>query len=89
MSETSLIKSRNWLKTAKNLCSPEEAKEFRLDSLENEVTALEKEFSGDYHWVGFCHNDLQYGNIMIDEETNMLTIIVSSVLCSLKYKYSF
>ncbi|GJM93329.1 hypothetical protein PR202_ga09876 [Eleusine coracana subsp. coracana] len=66
---------RNWLKTAKNLCSPEEAKEFRLDNLENEITTLESKFSGDYHWVGFCHNDLQYGNIMIDEETNMLTII--------------
>ncbi|XP_062219749.1 probable choline kinase 2 isoform X2 [Phragmites australis] len=66
---------RNWLKTAKNLCPPEEAKELRLDSLENEITSLEKEFSGDYHWVGFCHNDLQYGNIMIDEVTNMLTII--------------
>jgi choline/ethanolamine kinase len=59
------------------LCSPEEAKEFRLDSLENEISALENNFSGDYHWVGFCHNDLQYGNVMIDEETNMLTIIVS------------
>ncbi|CAL4947766.1 unnamed protein product [Urochloa decumbens] len=66
---------RNWLKTAKNLCSSDEAKEFRLDSLENEITALQNEVSGDYHWIGFCHNDLQYGNIMIDEETNMLTII--------------
>jgi hypothetical protein len=59
------------------LCPSEEAKEFRLDSLENEITALENECSGDYQWIGFCHNDLQYGNIMIDEETNVLTIIVS------------
>ncbi|EES03529.1 probable choline kinase 2 [Sorghum bicolor] len=66
---------RNWLRTAKNLCPSEEAKEFRLDSLENEITALENECSGDYQWIGFCHNDLQYGNIMIDEETNVLTII--------------
>ncbi|RLN22467.1 putative choline kinase 2 isoform X2 [Panicum miliaceum] len=66
---------RNWLKTAKYLCSSDEAKEFRLDSLENEITALQNDVSGDYHWIGFCHNDLQYGNIMIDEETNMLTII--------------
>ncbi|KAL6614609.1 hypothetical protein ACP70R_036879 [Stipagrostis hirtigluma subsp. patula] len=65
----------NWLETAKNLCSSDESKEFRLDSLENEITALENKFSGDYHWVGFCHNDLQYGNIMIDEESNVLTII--------------
>jgi len=60
-----------------NLCSSDEAKEFGLDSLENEITALQNDVSGDYHWIGFCHNDLQYGNIMIDEETNMLTIIVS------------
>jgi choline/ethanolamine kinase len=68
--------SRNWLKTAKNLCPTDQANELRLDSLENEINTLEKEFSGDYHHsIGFCHNDLQYGNIMIDEETNMLTII--------------
>ncbi|CAD6237068.1 unnamed protein product [Miscanthus lutarioriparius] len=66
---------RNWLRTAKNLCPSEEAKEFRLDSVGNEITALENECSVDYQWIGFCHNDLQYGNIMIDEETNVLTII--------------
>ncbi|BAD87386.1 putative choline kinase CK2 [Oryza sativa Japonica Group] len=66
---------KNWLKTARNLCSSDESKKFRLGSLENEIAALEKEFSGDYHGIGFCHNDLQYGNIMIDEDTNMLTII--------------
>lgn len=33
--------------------------------------------------IGFCHNDLQYGNIMIDEETRQITLIVSylAVLC--------
>uniref|UniRef100_A0A0E0PQF8 Choline kinase N-terminal domain-containing protein n=1 Tax=Oryza rufipogon TaxID=4529 RepID=A0A0E0PQF8_ORYRU len=66
---------RNWLKTAKNLCPSDEAKEFCLDSMENEITALENELSEDYQCVGFCHNDLQYGNIMIDEETKLLTII--------------
>jgi len=62
-----------------------------LDSLENEITALENECSGDYQWIGFCHNDLQYGNIMIDEETNVLTIIVSDTSTSyqLCFKYSF
>ncbi len=74
---------RNWLKTAKNLCPSDEAKEFCLDSMENEITALENELSEDYQCVGFCHNDLQYGNIMIDEETKLLTIIVSS--CSIVY----
>jgi hypothetical protein len=37
---------------------------------------LENKSSGDYQWIGFCHNDLQNGNIMIDEKTNVLTIIV-------------
>ncbi|XP_047045296.1 probable choline kinase 2 [Lolium rigidum] len=66
---------RNWLKTAKSVCPSDEAKEFRLDSLEKEITALESEFSGEDQCIGFCHNDLQYGNIMIDEETKALTII--------------
>ncbi|CAN6327484.1 unnamed protein product [Urochloa humidicola] len=66
---------RNWLKTAKTLCSSDEAKEFCLDSMEEQITALENEFSGECECIGFCHNDLQYGNIMIDEETKMLTII--------------
>ncbi|XP_011020454.1 PREDICTED: probable choline kinase 2 isoform X1 [Populus euphratica] len=65
---------RNWLKTAKRLCTPEEAKPFRLDSIEEEISLLEKELSGDRS-IGFCHNDLQYGNIMIDEKTRVITII--------------
>ncbi|RLN29749.1 putative choline kinase 2 isoform X1 [Panicum miliaceum] len=66
---------RNWRKTAKSLCSSDEAKEFCLDSMEEEITALGNEFSGGRERIGFCHNDLQYGNIMIDEETKLLTII--------------
>jgi choline/ethanolamine kinase len=38
---------------------------------------LEKELSHDYLDIGFCHNDLQYGNIMLDEETRSITLIVS------------
>lgn len=71
---------RNWVVKARNLCSPENAKEFCLDNLEEELSTLEKEFSQDFQEVGFCHNDLQYGNIMIDEKTRSITIIVSFVL---------
>ncbi|KAG1335473.1 putative choline kinase 2 [Cocos nucifera] len=60
---------RKWLKTSRNLCSAEDEKEFRLDSLEEEITTLERFFSGKDQRIGFCHNDLQYGNIMIDEDT--------------------
>uniref|UniRef100_A0A2N9G512 Choline kinase N-terminal domain-containing protein n=1 Tax=Fagus sylvatica TaxID=28930 RepID=A0A2N9G512_FAGSY len=66
---------RNWLGAAKSLSLPEEAKAFCLDTVEEEISILEKELSGAYQRIGFCHNDLQYGNIMIDEETNSITII--------------
>ncbi|CAI0474101.1 unnamed protein product [Linum tenue] len=65
---------RNWLKVAKDMCSPDEAKAFRLDEIDEEITLLEKNLSIDQP-IGFCHNDLQYGNIMIDEETKAITII--------------
>jgi choline/ethanolamine kinase len=38
---------------------------------------LEEELHEEHQEIGFCHNDLQYGNIMIDDETNAITIIVS------------
>ncbi|XP_077239257.1 putative choline kinase 2 [Tasmannia lanceolata] len=66
---------RNWLSTAKRFCSPEEILEFRLNVMEDEITTLENELSKENNLIGFCHNDLQYGNIMIDEETRSITII--------------
>ncbi|CAN1344836.1 Probable choline kinase 2 [Linum perenne] len=67
-------KLRNWLKVAKDMCSPDEAKAFRLDDIDEEITFLENKLSVNQR-IGFCHNDLQYGNIMIDEETKAITII--------------
>lgn len=40
-----------------------------------EVAMLENALSGVDQRVGFCHNDLQYGNIMIYEETKQVTLI--------------
>lgn len=60
------------------MCSFEIAEEFRLDTLEEEILLLEKELSRDDQEVAFCHNDLQYGNIMMNEETRSITLIVSS-----------
>ncbi|XP_020572681.1 probable choline kinase 2 [Phalaenopsis equestris] len=68
-------KLRNWLKTAKGLCSSQEAEEFHFDALDEEINTLEKLLSRDGQRIGFCHNDLQYGNIMMDEETRQITII--------------
>lgn len=66
---------RRWLRKAKGLCSQAEIKEFGLDTLDDEIQTLEKELTKDDQEIGFCHNDLQYGNIMIDEETKSLTLI--------------
>ncbi|XP_047319375.1 probable choline kinase 2 [Impatiens glandulifera] len=69
---------RNWLETAKTMASTEQIKEFRLDTMggeAGEISFLEKTLSHENQCIGFCHNDLQYGNIMIDEETNSITLI--------------
>lgn len=66
---------RKWLATAKSLCSKQDAKDFSLDSLQDEINMLEKELPRECQEIGFCHNDLQYGNIMMDEETRAITII--------------
>ncbi|CAJ1958781.1 unnamed protein product [Sphenostylis stenocarpa] len=66
---------RNWLSEAKRLSSPKEVEAFYLDTIDKEITILERELSGPHQKIGFCHNDLQYGNIMLDEETDSVTII--------------
>ncbi|XP_078432226.1 putative choline kinase 2 [Wolffia australiana] len=66
---------RRWLKLAKDFASPEESADFCLDQMEDEISRLEMELIGGDQRLGFCHNDLQYGNIMIDDVTRTLTII--------------
>ncbi|CAL9773026.1 unnamed protein product [Musa acuminata subsp. burmannicoides] len=66
---------RNWLGQALILCPSEEVKEFRLDTLYEEIATLENILSTEDQSTGFCHNDLQYGNIMMDEESRQVTII--------------
>uniref|UniRef100_A0A0A9CPL3 Uncharacterized protein n=1 Tax=Arundo donax TaxID=35708 RepID=A0A0A9CPL3_ARUDO len=66
---------RRWLEEACGRCSVEEAGEFQLDELGDEIAVLENALSGVDQTVGFCHNDLQYGNIMIYEETRQVTLI--------------
>lgn len=68
---------RNWLSKARSLCSTKDEKEFQLDTLEEEIHTLEQELPQPNQEIGFCHNDLQYGNIMMDEEMRAITIIVS------------
>ncbi|ONK66437.1 uncharacterized protein A4U43_C06F8030 [Asparagus officinalis] len=66
---------RNWLEAAQSRCPSEEAEEFRLNVIGEDINTLEKLLSEEGQRIGFCHNDLQYGNIMIDEQTRQITII--------------
>lgn len=66
---------RKWLKAALSMCTSEEIREFHLDAIEEEITTLESLLSREDQSVAFCHNDLQYGNIMIDEESRQVTLI--------------
>ncbi|KAL8058324.1 hypothetical protein ABFS82_03G010300 [Erythranthe guttata] len=66
---------RNWLGEAKKLCSLDQANEYQFEKLENEINSLEREISRDDQETGFCHNDLQYGNIMINDKKKFITII--------------
>ncbi|KAI3505045.1 hypothetical protein L1887_26906 [Cichorium endivia] len=66
---------RKWLDIAMSKCSKEHVKEFKVDTLNDEIDTLEKEMSQSHQHVAFCHNDLQYGNIMINEETKSVTLI--------------
>ncbi|KAE8712006.1 putative choline kinase 2 [Hibiscus syriacus] len=66
---------RNWLREAKRVCPLEEAKAFHLEVYEEEISILAKKLSGSHQHIGYCHNDLQYGNIMFNEETKSVTII--------------
>lgn len=66
---------RDWLMEAVNISSAEHKAEFRLQHLDAEIKDLELRASKFDSEIGFCHNDLQYGNIMMDDETSNSTII--------------
>lgn len=71
---------RNWLSAAKSMCSAEEMQSLCLDAMEEEIETLHNCLAADQH-IAFCHNDLQYGNIMIDEDTRSITIIDYEYAC--------
>ena len=62
---------------AKRMATPQEAQVVHLNAIKNEILVLQSELAGDQR-IGFCHNDLQYGNIMMHEDTKAITIIVRS-----------
>ncbi|KAH7331908.1 hypothetical protein KP509_20G056800 [Ceratopteris richardii] len=66
---------RDWLNEAINICSGENLAEFGLHNIRNEIEELENKSSTLNSEVGFCHNDLQYGNILMDNKDGSLTFI--------------
>lgn len=57
------------------MATPQEAQDVRLNAIKNEILILQRELAGNQR-IGFCHNDLQYGNIMIDDDAKAITFIV-------------
>lgn len=66
---------RFWVGKALEICSPIQHEEFHLHSMRDEISELEYKLSSQRERTGFCHNDLQYGNIMMDETDGSVTII--------------
>ncbi|GBG91340.1 hypothetical protein CBR_g52226 [Chara braunii] len=61
---------RQWLSAAWDVAPSAQREDCRLDALGKEIDELERAFSAAGHvsarWgVRFCHNDLQYGNVMM------------------------
>ncbi|KAK9820950.1 hypothetical protein WJX81_004275 [Elliptochloris bilobata] len=57
---------RTWARAVAGLYSPAELAELRLTSVLPQVDALEAALSsGAAALLGFCHNDLQYGNMLL------------------------
>ena len=57
---------QNWLGATQSFSSPEEAKSFCLDTIEEEISILEKELPVAHQCIIYCHSDFQYSNITID-----------------------
>jgi len=50
--------------------------EFGLNKLDDEINDLQRRLMKPDTKIGFCHNDLQYGNIMLSEKDDSVTLIV-------------
>lgn len=64
---------RGWLATALEV-APQEASELGLDDVAAEIELMKKAIRQKFGppWLGFCHNDMQYGNILLQEEEGKL-----------------
>ncbi|XP_024397839.1 probable choline kinase 2 isoform X2 [Physcomitrium patens] len=65
---------RDWLvKIFEHSDSTEE--DFGINKLDDEINDLQRRLMKPDTRIGFCHNDLQYGNIMVSEKDDSITLI--------------
>ncbi|KAK9805437.1 hypothetical protein WJX73_006736 [Symbiochloris irregularis] len=61
---------RAWGKIVHQLCSQAELEKYQLVNVQEEINKLERDLKeGHPTWLGFCHNDLQYGNMLLHTAT--------------------
>lgn len=68
------VRLRSWLSKALEVCHDNEIAEFQLDCMEEEIDNLEMMLMDDQR-IGFCHNDLQYANVMFNDDDKSVTLI--------------
>lgn len=64
-----------WINKALEICPSTWHQEFHLENIKEDLCRLQCRFAKFNGVVGFCHNDLQYGNIMMNEKIGDVTII--------------
>jgi choline/ethanolamine kinase len=67
---------RDWLVKILEHSDSSQVIEFGLNKLDDEINDLQRRLMKPDTKIGFCHNDLQYGNIMLSEKDDSVTLIV-------------
>ncbi|MCO5600887.1 hypothetical protein L7F22_055004 [Adiantum nelumboides] len=75
LQEAEVVRAGFWIMKALEICPSTWHQEFQLESIKEDLPKLQHKFSQFQGLVGFCHNDLQYGNIMMNETNKDVTII--------------
>lgn len=79
----SVVLTRDWLVKILEHSDSSQVSEFGLNKLDDEINDLQRRLMKPDTKIGFCHNDLQYGNIMLSEKDDSVTLIVCAPLSHL------
>ncbi|KAL0037335.1 hypothetical protein WJX79_002468 [Trebouxia sp. C0005] len=61
---------RDWARITSELYKPHELEPYQLINIRDEIDALQHSLTAEQPgWLGFCHNDLQYGNMLLAAHT--------------------